>query len=592
MGNFYLVDQSLKGVGGHHYDYTRLLAQAANESEWPVIVGSHRKFRAHGSLPACQVRNCFRFTTYASCSTLVGIQDMVARRKHSGFLNWLGLNQEASVPRQRTKRIQSFTEDCHSFFVRPLTKDDVIFFTTLSDLEAEGLFQFLRQRSDAKLANWHIQFHFPLFRGRTPEYERQSSNLDYLAKTLAKFNVFPDANIRFYVTSDNLKDQYDRTGLRFEELPYPIDPQLRFSKMDQRNQAQGVSNTAGQDGIRVTFAGAVRDEKGGAQIYDLIHRVEEQIDYPTQFCLQQKKPSLLKRIGNYVRRKQPLLPSNVQICEHPLDPQSYRDFIRKTDIGLLTTYDSEAYFSRRAGILGEYLSGGIPVIVPAGCWLSDQIEVEQRKYLRSLLARMDLDTETVLPKSVSHQSSGKTIASFDLDPIDAAHELAVLEFDVIKPQAHGNYFRIQISDDPQAPNHMDRQIVGKGREAGSQVAAFDWSLSNRSLSNRSLQNAEIPRKMSMEIAPAFGSLEWQVENIRLTRIPSEQVIPRSVIGLVAADQDQTVELTREMISQYEHYRQSAIDFSADWNRNHDPQLTFQTIVSHSILSNSNKSQAA
>ena len=60
--------------------------------------------------------------------------------------------------------------------------------------------------------------------------------------------------------------------------------------------------------------------------------------------------------------------SPLEYFAHPLPDQQYVELIKTSDCGLLF-YDSRAYFSRRAGVLGELLSCGKPVIVPAGSWL-------------------------------------------------------------------------------------------------------------------------------------------------------------------------------------------------------------------------------
>ncbi len=64
---------------------------------------------------------------------------------------------------------------------------------------------------------------------------------------------------------------------------------------------------------------------------------------------------------------------------HPLERERYVELIRSTDIGLLF-YDSRVYYGRRAGVLGELLACGKPVIVPAGCWLANQIQEPIFKY--------------------------------------------------------------------------------------------------------------------------------------------------------------------------------------------------------------------
>lgn len=617
MGNFYLVDQSLKGLGGHHFDYTNLLTQAAITAEWPVVVGCHRKFQSLLETDNCHIRNCFRNTTYADCSSLVGIQDMVSRRKPllrkpyllARVMSFLGGNSkklknaglepgdkvsQKRLARLQAKRIKTFREDLHTFFSRPLTRDDVVFLTTLSDLEAEGLYQFIRERSDAKLANWHLQFHFPIFRGRTPEYEGQEQGTETLKRTLRKLKTLSQTNIRFYVTSDNLRDQYLRTGFEFEELPYPVNPKL----VGEKRKGDEVPNE-----LRLTFAGAIRDEKGGGAVEGLINAIEQQESLPIRFCVQKKRPKLLSRLKSLLSRADTkdshAEHAHVETYPYPLGADEYHSYIKRSHIGLLTTYDSVTYFPRRAGILGEYLTAGVPVIVPAGSWLSDQIESEQKNYLRGILSNQRIDS--VSPKSVVHQSAGKTVVGFDsaspsFDDSHARASLSILQFDVVEPRDHGNYFRVQLLDGKGNPVPGKYVILGNERtsvagpalsplpapqpapQPARQLAAFD------------LQQLE--GDFQFEISPAYHSRSWQIENVKLSHVIADNPIPRGTIGLVAADIDQTVDLVREIATHYRHYRDTAAEFSTRWFARHDPNLTFKTLINHSDFSKVKTSQAA
>jgi hypothetical protein len=69
---------------------------------------------------------------------------------------------------------------------------------------------------------------------------------------------------------------------------------------------------------------------------------------------------------------------------HPLPAAEYRRQLEQADCGLLL-YDGDTYYARRAGILGEFLALGKPVIVSAGSWLHEQIKDVQFAYHESLL---------------------------------------------------------------------------------------------------------------------------------------------------------------------------------------------------------------
>ena len=564
MGNFFLIDQSLRSLGGHHFDYSNLVARSAGQAGYRVVVGTNRKFREPETLGDFEVRNRFRYTTYAACSRLTGIRDMVAHRK-KGLLARLGsavrfgsdsLNESCS----REQRINSFRDDCESFFSEPLQSGDIVFFTTLSDLEAEGLARFISSREDACLAHWHLQFHFPIFRGRTAAYALQQPMLDAIREPLGHLQD-TGADMHFYVTSETLRDQYLQTGFQFESLPYPVHPGLK--------RPAGVGSGT-KLSARVSFAGAVRKEKGAGKIESIMNEIREQHGQSVRFGIQKKRPKLVSRLFSRFSAQQSPDPS-LEVYTYPLNAEQYHDFIRDTDIGLLTTYDSETYFSRRAGILGEYLTAGVPVIVPGGSWLSDQVERVQQAYLQGLLQQGSQASVRLQPKKVTHHSTGKTLVRFEPDGSGAcsgySHNLVVLEFRVAQPSAHGNYFHVSCSQSAIIDRRLEKQLIGQDRSGSSRLVPFYVPPGSTCL--------------EFELEPAFGVREWEVKNLGATLLAGEQPIPRSCVGLVAADTSQTAALTGELIRQYGHYRKSAAEYSGEWYSHHDPARTLATLMENS-----------
>src|SRR5207248_2436510 len=65
---------------------------------------------------------------------------------------------------------------------------------------------------------------------------------------------------------------------------------------------------------------------------------------------------------------------------HPLSTEAYNDLIRGAEIGLLL-HDAHSYYARLSAVFQEYVCAGIPVIVPAGCWLGEQIAEDNFCYV-------------------------------------------------------------------------------------------------------------------------------------------------------------------------------------------------------------------
>ena len=576
MNRFFLVDQSLKGVGGHHFDYSCHVTRAAVERGYQVILGCHRKFRQIDLFNHCQVRPFFQLTTYSSSSRLVGIQQMVASREKKGFI---GTRSDNSVKRDRQRRTDQFARDCEKFFSCTLRKNDTVFFTTLSDLELAGLVKFFAQRPDALRANWHLQFHFPLYPGRLRD---DSIDLESIKKVFRQLQPYrQETGIHYYVTSETLLAQYNQLGFEFEHLAYPVNPGL----------IEGVEKRVDRDlaqPFRIACSGALRKEKSASlNLRELAGEIPVQTadNRPVQLDIQKKRTSLFKRIRDYLfGKREEELPDNVHPISFPLPENQYRRMIRAANIGLLTGYDSQTYFSRRAGILGEYLAAGVPVIVPGGCWLSDQIERLQQPFLKD---RFEEATRQLDPDHLTDHSDRSTTVRFDLPEIESdglkntgkAHRQVIVGFTVHRPNGHGNYYRIKrLNPDPtlelKSNRPVDEQIVGFGHadtdDLVERFACFDLECEATSIEFR--------------IANAFESHEWEVRGIRAVDIPPKERSPRSQVGLIAADGSQTACLVNEMVNQYEHYRSSAIANAIAWFRMHDPQRTIEMIEESNMRS--------
>lgn len=639
MSQFFLIDQSLKGVGGHHFDYSFQVSRAAIQAGWRVTLGTNRKFSALNAFPDCRVCNTFAFTTYAPSSEMVGIQDMVAARKPSVWQKLTGVvrnrvrsaRQSTSgsttdkgndfLRRDRQKRVHAFRRDCQQCFTAPFGDKDHVFFTTLSDIEAEGLADFLNSRTDSRNATWHLQFHFPLLRGRTPQYQEQADRLIKLRPTFQRLQELARKfSIHFYVTSQTLKDQYDLLGLKFVNLAYPVDP--AFHSRVVRAAAKGEkTNEADHDSAcRIAVAGAIRVEKNAGELNTLIGSAvqsasdsREQICQaeglrPLKFLVQKKKPKRMDQLWRYFFHRpyfrrigkgddsQENDSSLIERVPFPLPADDYRKFILSADIGLLTTYDSQTYFPRRAGILGEYLSAGIPVIVPAGSWLADQIEPQQQEYLDSLVHGAGMPLQ---PSNIRHQSDRSTSVEFDLSrwfkkspttdagAVPTAPRFLVLGFRVAKPAGHGHYFRVTpqqasaeatgqqglLTTQSQWISEDESQIVGQPRDQESRLLAFSLPQVGQQ-GNRNSSSQMI----GFRLENAYPCRQWQVEDVRLWMVRSTERLPRSSVGLIASEFEQTPNLIREMVAHHDHYRQTAMEHAQAWYRQHDPQLTFSMLM--------------
>jgi hypothetical protein len=72
--------------------------------------------------------------------------------------------------------------------------------------------------------------------------------------------------------------------------------------------------------------------------------------------------------------------ANFRLYQGHLSPEAYLDFLEEARC-LLCTYDPEVYARKSSGVIWECISLGIPMLVPAGCWLEKEAEEWRAGYL-------------------------------------------------------------------------------------------------------------------------------------------------------------------------------------------------------------------
>ena len=271
----------------------------------------------------------------------------------------------------------------------------------------------------------------------------------------------------------------------------------------------------------------------------------------------------------------------IEYAPHPLPSEDYTDLIRSADIGLLF-YDGRAYYSRRAGILGELLACGKPVIVSSGSWLSDQLEeanfsyadrvVNARETGRVLtVEQLDWNSSNVpLSGGVVSFDQGKHCFEFNVYP-DNKETVAAISFAWHWPKTPGIYCRFEVEqfDD------SGRALVTKKRVVGARQRRRNVNV----LFNLHPQASRV----CFTLKNAFANSSATIHQLSVTTLlgsddGSNQPIPVGVVGLAAADAQDLACCVEEIESNYQHYAQSAKNFSVGWNANHDPALTIEYLI--------------
>ena len=599
MARLFIIDQSLKELGGHHFDYVRLIAQAAHQRDVETVVATHRHLKPDAEQELKRlgpVYPVFQETTYTWLSHLSGLNELVANNRKARrslkrrpdpsrgrVYNLLARRARNSRIRLRGNLIRRFSEDCQSFFSQfDLDDSDHVFFTTISEIEFMGLAAFLGNSPDTLHPTWHTQFHFSMFSGRPEEFAAQSRQQRLLTGAFqSALSRAPYHDIRTYTTSTELADQYNRMGLlSFDPLPYPINPVLHA----ERRQAGERQTTAP---LRLAVAGGVRREKGQkTQVHRLIQNIWDRhiATGNVQLDIQSGKRNAFtcKRVMKERAVDPELFRQRVRVLPHPLPQSDYVQMIQEADVGLFC-YDSRRYYSRRAGILCEFLASGKPVIVPAGSWLARQIAGVTYQHIGSLIQ----DAQQVATCGVTDlkwQTSNAPLAERAIS-FDKAQHPFVCEWNLDETgleQVAGMVVEFQWQWlDPQRFVSIELE----SRDAEQQCCGGDRQIvtvQSRSASRVFLKIPPHSRSGQLTFRNAYSNSSINLSDVKVRFLEFasgfEKGPPRSAVGVIAADALMMQDAVDEMVNHYDHYQRTAMEFSRRWALRHDPLATVEALI--------------
>lgn len=609
MSNFVVIDHSVKRIGGHNYEYAlHILTAAERQGYHPVLAVNRRFFERQRLPPSWQLLTVFRHTTYEAArlaarqwrldphgdllAEVAGRLSLpVEKRASQSWMRQLpaGLRRHLIRRHESSRRriVDHFAEDLAQLFGQfQLTPGDHIFVPTLSEDDLVGLLAFLgRHLSVAAAATWHLQFHFSVYDGREPDHD-QITRLTGLKMLFGKVaTTLPDDRVRFYTTTEILAEQFNGLGAaRFEALPYPVNPALL-----EKTRCARVANAP----LRVTCAGGVRPEKGTAALGGVVNPLwREYFDTRRlQLVVQAKRlgklPRELRCHASYDRQSAApsesiRQPPKVAVVRWPLSTENYLDLIRDSDIGLLL-YDANQYYARCSGVMVEMLKAGIPVIVPAGCWMADQIAEPIFAY-RDKLCR-ELPTVARLTPADADWEAGRA-QRYYLWRRDArllvGGEAGCPQTRLTAPPAASHLcvrFRFATSNPPNSCLELS---------AISRPAGHGHAESQREIVGARRPNASLPVLFPLATDTCEIQLTWQnafaphmleLSDVEFLFLVADYgACSLGAVGLVSAGLDQAPRLLRNMADHYGHYRRTAESFAPAWGQWHSPEKVVRLLT--------------
>ena len=362
-------------------------------------------------------------------------------------------------------------------------------------------------------------------------------------------------------------DQRPKTRSSCSFLKHPVEqePIVVPPTFDQQGATpkkteslQLVSHFNQRRPIRITCPGEMRREKGFADYMQPL--VDELWDshlanQRVQFVAQRPKHKLFQRRKLDIQLPDPEI-NAFDFQPHPLPEADYVELIKSSDAGLLF-YDSRVYFSRRAGVLGELLSCGKPVIVPAGSWLASQIQPLIENYIQDTkkrnpeVRRLQLEklswSQTNVPLSGGVFSFDESRHPFEVSwERDADEQMVIVEFEWHWPDSQGVFCRLDLNQSARNDNEsmktlsVDSQV--RGQSTGSRISRVLF---------RVHPDCDV---FQLKFTHVFHDSNLTLKNLRILSFASDSsAVPLGAVGVVVSDQQQLACGVKELVEHFEHY---------------------------------------
>ncbi|MGB8691996.1 MAG: hypothetical protein WCD08_00620 [Steroidobacteraceae bacterium] len=548
---FVLVDHSLRNLGGHHYPYAYSVLQAAQRAGWQAVLVTNRKFRERQALPAdWQVLAIFDHPSYSRHT--LDTQAQSAGRPRRLLAGWWLKLAALWGERARTRLIAAFAANCRELFDRAGPgAGDLIFFATTSELDLAGLSSFLAGSRAGLDLSWHLQFHFGVFYGREPDYAAQGAAAGRMRTALsAALQPLAAWNLQCYCTTEQLSAQYRRLGVAtFTTLPYPVHELFSAPRTGPRPSMPA----------RIACLGHSRREKGYQLLIPLLRELWSDwfATGRAQLVLQTHRRGQRRSLEEVTARlgaQGGRTPAPLAFAGFPLALEQYAELLRSADLGLLL-YDGARYYARCSGVLLEMLGAGVPVLVPAGSWLSEQIAEQTQLHLERVAATA---ATTAALNSVSAASCSDAPTSIACASAAATTALLV-EFTWRSPLTPGTYLRFELEQSAAAGAAADGALIRTTAIVGARERGGSVRILFRLRAGLS--------SVRLLCSNAWHDGPVTISDLRCLPITGS-VPPLGAIGLAFADLSCVSEPLRDLLEHLPHYQRNAAAYAHECAHRH------------------------
>lgn len=538
-----LIDPCLTGLGSHPYHYAAAVRAAARRRGHDVLLVTHRDFTAAPAdwevLPACS------HTAYSKYTLCGGLDRLDARGRGPWLpdMPWA----MAHARRRRDARIAAFARDVLPALAG-LAAGDAVLVATASELEAIGLARALAAARPPQGVGWHVQFHFPIFRGFAADFPHQEPRLAAARRAVqeAARAAAPHA-ITYHATTAELAAEYERLlPAPVGVLPYPVQVPPSTERL-----------TPGP--LRVACLGDARPEKHSECLADVVREIaaDPAVASRVRFAVQtnlgypatSRKPehvAVTRALAALARAAAAGAP--LDLLAGPLDAAAYARELAAADV-LLLPYDQGRYRSRCSGVVLEALAAGAVPIVTGGGWMARQIAAVVAAHADAVVAR----SRVLATRRLERPRIGRRPLAVDLAAVAAVDGDAAAVAVEVAWEDTGN---ARLALPPV------RVAVTGGRVGPATVLAAGAAAA---ASTAILPLTAAPG-LRLEITPACGADTAAPQAITVRELATGAPVPASAVGLVIDVPAAAPAAIREVVRHADHYRATAAAHAATLGR--------------------------
>lgn len=457
----------------------------------------------------------------------------------------------------------------------PIGANDVVLLPTVSEIELLALAEAFRRSPALLAARWHLIFRRSVFPGSRQLPPASTAELAALRDAFQRCAELNRSGVlSFYSDTEELSEHYQiATGLPFSTLPIPHTQQPA---------------PAADGPVRICYVGDARTEKGyqylphivGDLWRDYVKKGKAAFTIQSNYNVPQGEPAAIVARG----KLRQYASDDVRLIESPLSSSEYWSILLASGANLLP-YDRQNYYARSSGVLAESLAAGVPVVVPAGTWMSRQIVDEVYRHRLSLCAQMHV-VETLTARDLKPIIEGRRGLSARRGDewIVRADRWTQCLLDV-PPLAR--VLLVSFSFD----HHLAADLVEVRVEQRSH---------NRLRAVKALHLLEpgverSPAALAVPLAPGAVQVRLAVRNGADERVlnlagmqvdflespPELENAPTGSVGLVYRSPEEISGLLRELVEHHAHYRSTARRFSRQWAARHNAPRLVQCLTGKS-----------